>query len=142
VHAVIQDVTLDRGLAELDVAGVREFASYLQHHITLPILVVFKQLNMLRVPRDVSYQTPSRSPTISPPVSSRTRANSRIEFDTPIRVRVKTKFEDGLSRAQIRAETGVPERTQRHITNTTASDRRPGKYRLGAQPKISRKLLY
>ena len=91
---------------------------------------------------DSRFQTPSRSPSYYSSPSTRTRAKIRVEFETPTRVRVKTKFEDGLSRAQIRAQTGVPERTQRYITNSSTLDRRPGKYRPGAVPKIDRKLLH
>ena len=64
-----------------------------------------------------------------------------FEYDTPTRVRIKTKFEDGLTRAQIRAQTGVPERSQRYIT-ASKEDRRSGRMRQGAKPKIDRKLLH
>ena len=79
---------------------------------------------------DPDFKTPSRSPSYATPPSSNTRLKSRVEHDTPTRVRIKTKFEDGLSRAQIRRQIGIPERSQRYITSTII-DRRPGRFRPG-----------
>ena len=96
---------------------------------------------MLSNLQDPDFQTPSRSPSFITPPSTRTRSKVKYEFDTPTRVRVTTKFEDGLSRAQIRAQTGVPERTQRYIT-ASKEDRRLGRMRQGRPEAIGRKVLH
>ena len=123
-------------------AGVRDFALQLQHLITPPILIVSRQLNMLSNLLDPDFKTPSRSPSLITTPSTRSRSKLWIEFDTPTRVRVKTKTEDGLTRAKIRQQTGVPERTQRRICNESQSDRRPGHLRPGPREQIDRKLLH
>ena len=125
----------------LNVAGVRDFALQLHNQFIPPIFIVSRQLNMLSNLQDPDFQTPSRSPSFITPPSTRTRSKVKYEFDTPTRVRVTTKFEDGLSRAQIRAQTGVPERTQRYIT-ASKEDRRSGRMRQGRPEVIGRKVLH
>jgi transposase len=63
----------------------------------------------------------------------------RGEHQTPARVRVLQLREEGLTAAQIRAKTGIPERTQRRFAST--GPRRPGQHRPGRPHKIADDVL-
>jgi hypothetical protein len=63
----------------------------------------------------------------------------RGELRRPARVRVLQLREEGLTAAQIRAKTGIPERTQRRFAST--GPRRPGQHRPGRPHKIGDDVL-